>query len=135
MLRIIDVNLNRAREALRVCEDITRFVLDDKILTIALKDVRHKISKIADKLFEESIKHRNAITDVGKRFFFDKDRSENFKSLFYKNSHKAEESIRALEEFSKLAIPKLSKDFKRLRFKVYSIEKKAIKRLQALCNS
>ena len=41
LLRIIDANLNRAREGLRVCEDISRFALGDKTATRALKSIRH----------------------------------------------------------------------------------------------
>lgn len=135
LYRVIDVNLNRSREALRVCEDITRFVLDDKKLTEALKAVRHNISKLADKLFENAVRFRDVKSDVGRHGFFDKSQPEGFKSLFYKNAHKAEESARALEEFSKLINHGLSKDFKALRFNVYAIEKKAVKKLQALCNN
>ncbi len=39
-LRIIDVNLNRAREALRVVEDYARFVLDDADAAAAVKSCR-----------------------------------------------------------------------------------------------
>ncbi len=137
--RIIDANLNRCREALRVCEDITRFVLDDKALTWPLKQIRHRISKIADRLPDKVINARDIEGDIGRDSSFDKIKAVNIKLLFYKNIHKAEESIRALEEFSKLSrisgIPRLSADFKALRFRVYAIEKKAIKRLQALCSN
>lgn len=135
LYRVVDVNLNRAREALRVCEDVTRFVLGDKKLTEGLKAVRHNISKLADNLFENAIRFRDVKGDIGKRGFFDKSQPESFKSLFYKNAHRAEESTRALEEFSKLINPGLSKNFKALRFNVYAIEKKAVKKLQALCNN
>jgi len=130
--RVIDANLNRSREALRVCEDITRFILDDAFLTKSLKDVRHKISRIADRLIEKSLNSRDIGRDVGKAGSFDKIKAEDFTSLFYKNIHRAEESIRSLEEFSKLASKRLSTDFKALRFKVYSVEKKAIKKLLTL---
>lgn len=40
-LRIIDANANRAREALRVMEDLARFALDDGDLCAAIKAARH----------------------------------------------------------------------------------------------
>ncbi len=46
--RIIDANLNRAREALRVMEEYTRFGLDDAGLTAALKETRHELRGCAD---------------------------------------------------------------------------------------
>lgn len=127
--RVIDVNLNRCREALRVCEDIARFVLDDKVLTKSIKDIRHRVGKIAVKINLLVCLSRNVQTDIGKESSFDKAKPRDFNSLFYNNIHRAEESIRALEEFSKLASSALAKDFKALRFKVYSIEKRAVKKL------
>ncbi len=46
-LRIIDVNLNRAREALRVVEDYARFVLDDADAAAAVKSCRHDLRSIS----------------------------------------------------------------------------------------
>jgi hypothetical protein len=41
VLRLIDANANRAREALRVVEDYCRFVLNDETLSGSLKSLRH----------------------------------------------------------------------------------------------
>lgn len=41
--RILDANVNRAREALRVMEEYARFVLDDALLTQAIKEARHEL--------------------------------------------------------------------------------------------
>jgi len=143
--RVVDANLNRSREALRVCEDITRFVLDDKVLTKSLKDIRHKISRAGvgarhalPLQFGNIAQSRNITSDIGKKSSFDKSKPKNIKSLFYNNIHRAEESMRALEEFSKLVgarctVPlRLSSKFKALRFKIYALEKKALKKLQTL---
>ena len=46
ILRILDVNLNRAREALRVVEDYARFVLDDADAAGAAKRCRHDLRRI-----------------------------------------------------------------------------------------
>ena len=45
LYRIIDANFNRSKEGLRVCEDMARFVWDDKILSVALKNIRHDLNK------------------------------------------------------------------------------------------
>ncbi len=45
-LRIIDANLNRAREALRVMEEYARLGLDDANLTSAIKDARHALGQV-----------------------------------------------------------------------------------------
>ncbi len=43
LLRIVDVNANRAREALRVLEDLARFLLSRQDLCAGLKAVRHDL--------------------------------------------------------------------------------------------
>ena len=47
--RTIDANRNRLKEGLRVCEDITRYILDDTELTRKFKQIRHKVTDVLDK--------------------------------------------------------------------------------------
>lgn len=47
-LRIIDANLNRAREGLRVMEDAARFLLNDAELSRELKSARHALRGLAE---------------------------------------------------------------------------------------
>src|SRR4051812_49545220 len=42
--RALDACANRAREALRVCEDYCRFALDDPYLSRQLKELRHDLA-------------------------------------------------------------------------------------------
>ena len=44
LFRIIDANYNRAKEGLRVCEDIARFILNDKALSAGFKRARHTLA-------------------------------------------------------------------------------------------
>ncbi|UCC30823.1 MAG: thiamine phosphate synthase [Phycisphaerales bacterium] len=46
-MRIIDANLNRAREALRVMEEYARLGLDDAGLSAAIKETRHALATAA----------------------------------------------------------------------------------------
>jgi thiamine-phosphate pyrophosphorylase len=46
--RLIDANLNRAREGLRVLEDLARFELDDAALSERAKQIRHGIRTAAE---------------------------------------------------------------------------------------
>ena len=55
ILRIIDANANRLREALRVCEDIARFILSDKRATQEFKSLRHRVF-LAIRKFDNSEK-------------------------------------------------------------------------------
>jgi len=54
--RIIDVNLNRSREGLRIIEEFARFGLEDSSLSKEIKNIRHEIKKGTQKLLKE--KHR-----------------------------------------------------------------------------
>jgi hypothetical protein len=42
-IRIVDENLNRLSEGLRVLEDLARMILDDASLTQQLKSLRHDL--------------------------------------------------------------------------------------------
>ena len=53
MKRIIDANLNRGNEALRVLEEITRFLLDNKELSEELKGMRHQLSMVQETDYTE----------------------------------------------------------------------------------
>jgi hypothetical protein len=49
--------------------------------------------------------------------------------VFSANIERTKESVRVLEEFYKLVDKKISAKFSELRFKIYTVEKKAVKRL------
>src|SRR2546423_10732509 len=65
VLRLLDANFNRAREALRVIEDYARFVLDDEAICAELKQLRHDFTAITSKYANDAILHRDTPGDVG----------------------------------------------------------------------
>ena len=44
--RLIDANYNRLKEALRLLEDIQRFIYDNKELSYAFKELRHNLTSL-----------------------------------------------------------------------------------------
>ncbi|MDP3786664.1 MAG: thiamine-phosphate pyrophosphorylase [Candidatus Omnitrophota bacterium] len=125
--RIIDANLNRSREGLRVCEEIARFVLDDKRLTEEFKGLRHKITdciKFYPARLQDIISARDSGRDVGRGRQPMEQRRKDWKGISLANMERVKESLRALEEFSKLIDSRIADRFKRLRFKAYEAEKK-----------
>lgn len=134
ILRIIDANVNRATEGLRVAEDIVRFVLDDSKLTSRLKHIRHQLSSSVRRMAGasgESLGIRDVKRDVGaKRTTRSEAKRANILDVFMANIKRAEESIRVFEETSKLFDPKLGSKFKKLRFELYDIEQKAASKLK-----
>lgn len=126
--RIIDVNLNRAREGLRVIEDGARFIFNDKKLTGQLKKMRHSLSMIAAKVYPEVITARDSAGDVGAGQ--KEKKREALPGLLLANFRRVEEAVRVLEEFSRLISAAAGYKFKELRFKMYVIEKKIMKKVK-----
>ena len=132
--RIIDANINRVKEGLRVCEEITRFILNSRSLTLGLKESRHQIDAAAKNLGSRSLllKERLSSSDVGKSIYVNELKRDSLKDIFFANIQRAKESVRVLEEFSKLINVDSSLRFKKVRYKIYAIEKKAAARISAL---
>ncbi|MFA4966802.1 MAG: thiamine-phosphate pyrophosphorylase [Candidatus Margulisiibacteriota bacterium] len=133
LFRILDANINRAMEGLRVVEEIVRFILDDKKLTLKIKNLRAELKKIVSKLpKKELLSARASLSDVGGKLYT-KSESKRSKTeeLFYSNIKRCEEAVRVLEEFSKYVNPKLGKNFKAIRFKLYDLEKQIARQLTA----
>lgn len=124
--RILDANLNRSSEGLRVVEDLVRFVLEDERLSKELKELRHKIREEVKSLlpdYLELLKSRDSEKDVGKGSSFIEEERQDFKQVLAANMRRTEESLRVLEEFAKVINSQVGRIFKEIRFKVYSLEK------------
>ena len=119
-LRLLDANLNRLREGIRVIEDIFRYILDDKTTSLRLKELRHK-SRIEN--YNELLKSRDIKNDVLKKTTQSEQARESLNSILIANFKRAQESSRVLEEFTKLIDTKSSENFKYIRYELYDIEK------------
>lgn len=131
--RVIDANLNRAKEGLRVCEDIFRFIIESSSLTGEFKKVRHTLD-LAIKSYakrEQLLAVRDSISDIGFNIYLKKEyKRSGIRDIFYANIQRVKESIRVLEEFSKLNNIAASKHFKKIRYMVYDVEKNAAKKFK-----
>ena len=123
--RILDANGNRTKEALRVCEDIARFILNDRQSTLAYKDIRHRMAGIYKKIgifTKDAIKARNITEDVGRKTTTMELRRRQAKDIFFANSQRIKESVRVLEEFTKLLNKSSAVDLKKIRYRTYDLE-------------
>ena len=126
LFRILDANFNRTKEALRVCEDIARFILDDAALTKNFKLIRHKMTRlVAAFATGPLIGSRDIEGDVGKKSITQELKRKKVSDIFYANIQRAKESVRVLEEFAKLYQAQTALKFKGLRYQLYALEKKA----------
>lgn len=128
IFRIVDANLNRSREGLRVIEDIARFYLNHAGLARSLKLLRHQLS-LAVKQNRRLLVSRKAAEDVGRKYSSLEKKRKNIRGLLVANFRRVEESLRVLEEVAKIALPPKAGIFKRLRFRMYSLEQKVLLQL------
>jgi thiamine-phosphate pyrophosphorylase len=73
--------------------------------------------------------------DVGRLNCRGELKRNNCQSVFLANIQRVKESLRVLEEFSKLVNPGVALGFKKLRYKVYEIEKESFGKISALPDS
>jgi thiamine-phosphate pyrophosphorylase len=131
ILRIIDANINRTGEGLRVLEEFARLSLDNGSLTQQLKDLRHKVLHTGTELQKQLLNARDAAQDVGSAMDVPgeaatKDTSE----IIIANARRVQESLRVLEELAKNPDTGLnSEDYRQGRFQLYTIEKELRGRL------
>ncbi|MCW7999765.1 thiamine phosphate synthase, partial [Clostridium sp. cpc1] len=123
--RIIDANINRVSEGLRVIEDIERFIFEDGEISREIREIRHLVRKGFSSL--ELIKSREASKDVGLKTSKESslDRKESIEDLIVSNFKRVEEGLRSIEECLKIIeYYEESKAYEELRFKIYTLEKK-----------
>ena len=125
--RIIDANYNRAKEGLRVCEDVCRFINDDKKTTARFKKMRHDLmGAVAVFGLKDIMASRDILRDVGRKTIASESCRSSVGDIFYANIQRVKESLRVLEEFAKLKNGCAASGLKKLRYTVYEIEKKSL---------
>ena len=129
LYRILDANFNRAKEGLRVCEDICRYVWDDKVLTRLFKDTRHDLTKALSAVnILKALASRDIGSDVGKATTASETGRKDLDQVFWANAQRIKESLRVLEEILKLIDVQAALQVKSLRYRIYAIEQKSLKK-------
>jgi len=126
--RTLDASANRSAEAVRVLEDILRFCLDDAFLSQEAKAIRHELAIIFSREdLQARIRLRDVLRDVGVSTTVAKTapRTE-IKHVVAANAARASQSIRSLEECSRLVVPAVTTAFEQLRYRIYTLEKAAM---------
>ena len=122
--RLIDANLNRLKEGIRVVEDISRYIYDDKSITSKLKKIRHSLQRAYK---QDRILNRDILGDIQKKSVKSELNRTNIDDIIIANFSRAEESSRVLEEIFKLIDIELSEHFKSIRYELYELERLFIK--------
>lgn len=121
LLRVIDANLNRLKEGIRVIEDVARYVHNDKELATSLKTLRHlcRIEPI-----ESLLASRDSVNDVLRPTVQSEMNRSDLRSIVIANYKRGQESSRVLEELYKIVDGEISERFKQIRYELYTLEKK-----------
>ena len=133
VVRILDANANRALEGLRVCEDIVRFHWEASPEFRQLRGMRHAIAHAVAQLPVETVelmRARASARDVGRHARAS--RVGSLERLLLMNLQRTKESLRALEECTRLIAPRQTARFQRLRFRTYEVERDLLLKLAAL---
>ena len=133
LLRILDANANRAREALRVLEDYARFALNDAGLTRELKQLRHDFAAALAALpMDAALATRDTPHDVGTTVKTDAELTRaTLEHVLTANAKRLSESLRSLEECAKVVEPAAAVLLERLRYRGYAVEQSLMRRTQA----
>jgi hypothetical protein len=118
--RLIDANLNRLKEGIRVIEDINRYIFDDRSLTTSLKALRHTLQSLYAR---ERLEYRDIEHDVQKETTLSEVTRHTLDDLIIANFSRAQEAARVLEECFKLIDPEKSRNCKDIRYQLYQLEK------------
>ena len=131
VLRIIDANLNRIGEGLRLLEELARLQLNDAALSQQLKTMRHRLLRSDWAFTQQLLQARDSVGDVGIDMEVPgEEKQRELPAMLVANARRVQESLRTLEELSKIPGAKLdSEKFKQARFSVYTIEQNLLSRL------
>jgi thiamine-phosphate pyrophosphorylase len=135
LCRILDANLDRAREGLRIIEEWCRFGLNSADLAGECKQLRQELA------FWHTAELRSARdtpADPGTELTHPQEEQRSgLQQLLEANFCRVEEALRVLEEYGKVYDPNMGKAFKQMRYRVYTLESDllAYRRYQQLLRS
>ena len=118
--QIIDANLDRAREGLRVLEDWARFGLGENDFVKRIKNFRQILGKNHLEVYKQS---RNFIEDECKGLTHQEQNKRNSPDqIISSNAGRVQEALRVIEEFSRQHNFELSKIASEIRYEIYTLE-------------
>jgi thiamine-phosphate pyrophosphorylase len=131
VLRLLDANANRAREALRVLEDYGRFVLNAPELCQGLKALRHELTGVLRAWLPDALLHRDTPGDVGTAIRAPAEsRREDLNHVVTAAGKRLGEALRSLEEYLKIVSPSDAAAIEALRYRFYDLEQRLARTLR-----
>lgn len=124
-LRILDANLNRATEGLRVVEDYCRFALDDKHLARRCKEIRHDLITALSSISTPTLTAaRESQHDVGAEISTPQEGNrQSLAQVAAASWQRVQQALRVIDECVKLLSPSAASAIERLRYQTYTLAK------------
>ena len=120
LYRILDANLDRSREGLRIVEEWCRFGLNNAQLVEQLKQLRQEL---ASWHAPEIRAARDTPGDPGTEITHPQEAQRtNIQQVLQANLCRVEEALRVLEEYGKVDHVEMAAAAKQMRYRVYSLE-------------
>ncbi len=135
LCRILDANLDRAREGLRIIEEWCRFGLNSSELADECKQLRQELAHWHSMALRLS---RDTPGDPGTELTHPgEEQRAGVEQLLQANFCRVEEALRVLEEYGKIYHTDMGGAFKQMRYRVYTLESHllAYQRYQLLNNA
>jgi thiamine-phosphate pyrophosphorylase len=118
--RILDANLDRAREGLRTIEEWCRFGLNNQEMANNCKQMRQELASCHKDEYKLA---RDTANDVGTQLTHPQEESrETLTHLLQANLARVQEALRVLEEYGKLSNSQLASKMKQMRYQTYTLE-------------
>lgn len=118
--RILDANLDRAREGIRIIEEWCRFSLDCSTLAQTCKEIRQALASWHT---EELRNARNTPDDCGTSLTHPQEEIRHSpQQILHINLARTQEALRVLEEYGKLYDPLMGSQCKQMRYQIYTLE-------------
>ena len=130
VLRILDANLNRARETLRVIEDHARFACDDAAAAQQVKSLRHTLRDFVTTVgADELLAERDIVQDVGRDIKTAGELQRKIVDDVVRAAFgRLAEAARVLSEYGKLASADAGRLAETLRYRGYELEQTVVLR-------
>jgi thiamine-phosphate pyrophosphorylase len=120
LYRILDANLDRAREGLRVIEEWCRFALDGRSLVEECKALRQELAHWHTPELRAA---RDTPDDVGTDLTHPNEATRSdVQQVLQANLCRVQEALRVLEEYGKVYHPEMGATCKQMRYRIYTLE-------------
>ena len=124
LYRILDANLDRAREGLRIIEEWCRFGLNDATLTEQIKHLRQTLGAWHSDAIRQS---RDTPGDLGTALSHpQEEQRDTLQTVVKVNCCRVQEALRVLEEYGKLHSADVAGGAKQMRYQLYALESKLL---------